>query len=231
MWAIACGVVVFVRSIPAVAAQSTQHLKHVNPEAQIEIRCDLPGAAPLIKAPITITATRKHAPWAGTAVTAILTDPRGLTNNLTPRRLQEGAFVAETDFTEAGVYRLTVKLQKGEMVHNAAFQWMVESFDAPRITPSELKRLRDRGEVVVVDVQSDAKEYIEGALLIPTHHLEENIGRLPKDKMIATYCACKSEHSAALVTQRLLDLGYRSAAIYGGLTALKESGWKTKTLP
>ena len=63
--------------------------------------------------------------------------------------------------------------------------------EAPRITGQEVKRLADKGEVIIVDVRGkDAYdlEHAAGAVSIPLQDLEKRMAELPKDKMIAAYC-------------------------------------------
>jgi predicted sulfurtransferase len=63
--------------------------------------------------------------------------------------------------------------------------------DAPRVEPAEVKRLAEKGEVLIVDVRNkDAYdfEHAEGAIHIPYAELESRLAELPKDKLIAAYC-------------------------------------------
>jgi hypothetical protein len=63
--------------------------------------------------------------------------------------------------------------------------------EAPRVAAEEVKRLAEKGEVVIIDVRGkDAYdfEHAEGALSIPLGQLESRLAELPKDKLIAAYC-------------------------------------------
>ena len=63
--------------------------------------------------------------------------------------------------------------------------------EPPRIAAPEVKRLAEKGEVVIVDTRGkDAYdfEHAEGALSIPLGELESRLAELPKDKLIAAYC-------------------------------------------
>ena len=63
--------------------------------------------------------------------------------------------------------------------------------EAPRVAAEEVKRLADKGDVVIIDVRAkDAYdfEHAEGALSIPLAQLEGRLAELPKDKLIAAYC-------------------------------------------
>jgi predicted sulfurtransferase len=62
---------------------------------------------------------------------------------------------------------------------------------APRIEGSEVKKLVDKGEAVVVDVRDKEAwdmRHVEGALHIPLDQLAQRLKELPKDKLIAAYC-------------------------------------------
>ena len=63
--------------------------------------------------------------------------------------------------------------------------------EAPRVAAEEVKRLAEKGEVVIIDTRGkDAydREHAEGALSIPVAELESRLAELPKDKLIAAYC-------------------------------------------
>lgn len=63
--------------------------------------------------------------------------------------------------------------------------------EAPRVTGVEVKRLAEKGEVVIVDVRSkDAydQEHAVGAISIPLGEFEARFAELPKNKLIASYC-------------------------------------------
>jgi predicted sulfurtransferase len=63
--------------------------------------------------------------------------------------------------------------------------------EAPRVAAEEVKRLAEKGEVVIIDTRNkDAYdfEHAEGALSIPVGEVESRLGDLPKDKLIAAYC-------------------------------------------
>lgn len=63
---------------------------------------------------------------------------------------------------------------------------------ARRITTSELETLMKEGKAYVVDVRlQDAYDlgHIPGSHLIPASEVLEHINKLPRDKMIVTYCS------------------------------------------
>ena len=61
-----------------------------------------------------------------------------------------------------------------------------------RITVAELQEALGKNEAVVVDVRSQAAYdagHIKGSILIPEGDIKKHLGKLPKDKLIVTYCA------------------------------------------
>ena len=64
--------------------------------------------------------------------------------------------------------------------------------DVRRITTSELETLMKEGKVYLVDVRfEDAynRGHIPGSHLIPAGEILDHANKLPRDKMIVTYCA------------------------------------------
>ncbi|MFP5502631.1 MAG: rhodanese-like domain-containing protein [Candidatus Sericytochromatia bacterium] len=65
-------------------------------------------------------------------------------------------------------------------------------YEAPRLTPQEVKARMDAGEdIVVVDVRGAsfyAAGHIEGAISAPWATLSEGHAQLPKDKLLLLYC-------------------------------------------
>jgi 3-mercaptopyruvate sulfurtransferase SseA len=63
---------------------------------------------------------------------------------------------------------------------------------ARRITPAELKVEVASNHVLIIDVRGEAaykQGHIKGAIQIPATEILTHIDRLPRDKMIATYCS------------------------------------------
>lgn len=61
-----------------------------------------------------------------------------------------------------------------------------------RIRVAELRKLLKDGKAILVDVRTERAYragHIKGAILIPVDEIENRINELPKDKLIATYCA------------------------------------------
>lgn len=63
---------------------------------------------------------------------------------------------------------------------------------ARRITTDELETMMKEGKVYVVDVRSqDSYDmgHIPGSHLIPAQEFYKHVDKLPRDKMIVTYCS------------------------------------------
>ena len=61
-----------------------------------------------------------------------------------------------------------------------------------RITPAELRDEMTRNDVVIIDVRGEAVYkvgHIKGSRLIPSTEILAHVDELPRNKMIATYCA------------------------------------------
>ena len=61
-----------------------------------------------------------------------------------------------------------------------------------RITPAELEALINEGKAFVVDVRSQDSfdmGHIPGSHLIPAQEFYKHVDKLPRDKMIVTYCS------------------------------------------
>ncbi|MCL2149713.1 MAG: rhodanese-like domain-containing protein [Dehalococcoidia bacterium] len=92
--------------------------------------------------------------------------------------------------------------------------------DLPRITAEEFKVIYDNREpYVLVDVRSHDSYlagYIPGARNIPNEPRDESsteLAKLPKDRLIITYCDCFDDGESALAANRLKLLGYDNVKI------------------
>ena len=68
----------------------------------------------------------------------------------------------------------------------------VHADGARRITTAELETLMKEGKAFLVDVRTqDAYDigHIPGSILIPSGDIQNHVDKLPRDKMIVTYCA------------------------------------------
>lgn len=103
--------------------------------------------------------------------------------------------------------------------------------DVPRVTPAELQALMAKGEAVALDVRGTVPfryGHIANAISMPLGTIDKRAMELPQDKLIVTYCACRSEETslegALLLAQKH---GFeRVAVLHGGLQA-----WIAAKLP
>lgn len=96
--------------------------------------------------------------------------------------------------------------------------------------PSDVMLDLQRGQngFIIVDVRSAedfAECHVDGAISFPYRQINaETVTRLPKDKLIVTYCwgpGCNASTKAAL---RLSSLGYRVKEMIGGIEYWKREG-------
>jgi hydroxyacylglutathione hydrolase len=81
---------------------------------------------------------------------------------------------------------------------------------------------------LAVDVRAPGereKKYIAGSLSVPLNHLQENLGRLPKDRPLLVHCA--GGYRSSIAASLLQRHGYRRVnELAGGIVA-----WETAKLP
>jgi NhaP-type Na+/H+ or K+/H+ antiporter len=102
--------------------------------------------------------------------------------------------------------------------------------DAPRIGAAELKELLARpGPPSVVDVRSRsgfARDpfRIPGAIHVRPDAVADWGRERERDRLIALYCTCRNEATAARAALQLIALGHDARALEGGLDAWREVG-------
>jgi rhodanese-related sulfurtransferase len=87
------------------------------------------------------------------------------------------------------------------------------------LSASELKELIDskNEEYVLIDVRSPSEYnsgYIPTAINIPYTEIQENVSKIPKDKLIIVYC--KVGGRAGTARKKLMELGYENIINFGG---------------
>ncbi len=88
----------------------------------------------------------------------------------------------------------------------------------PELTPEEVKALKDKEDIVLLDVRSPAEHAevsIPGSLLIPLEQLPLRMSELPKDKKIVVYC--RSGNRSAMATYILRSRGFEAYNMMGGI--------------
>ncbi len=88
----------------------------------------------------------------------------------------------------------------------------------PELTPEEVKAIKDKDNIVLLDVRSPAEHSevaIPGSLLIPLEQLPLRMNELPKDKKIVVYC--RSGNRSAMATYILRSRGFEAYNMAGGI--------------
>ncbi len=93
----------------------------------------------------------------------------------------------------------------------------------PRISQTDFQKLHTAGDVLVIDVRSDAifqNGHIPGAIAVPFADIESHIDSIrarARGRQIVTYCSCPAEHSAAEAALTLYRHGFKQVrALVGG---------------
>jgi len=88
----------------------------------------------------------------------------------------------------------------------------------PELTPEEVKSLKDREDIILLDVRSPAEHEqvaIPGSVLIPLEQLPFRMNELPTDKKIVVYC--RSGNRSAMATYILRSRGFEAYNMAGGI--------------
>ena len=84
------------------------------------------------------------------------------------------------------------KLANNQEKSKTATPTTTPSDGARRITITELKELQKKNAVYIIDVRNQSSYdagHIPGSVLIPNTEILNHVDRLPRDKMIVTYCS------------------------------------------
>jgi adenylyltransferase/sulfurtransferase len=108
----------------------------------------------------------------------------------------------------------------------------VHPIDQIDLSPSELGAWRDaRVPHMLVDVREPSEHAvtaIDGAVLIPSGVLDENLSLLPKDRPVVVHCQSGGRSSRAVA--RLRAIGYDARNLAGGIRAWKLAEAEKSTL-
>lgn len=95
------------------------------------------------------------------------------------------------------------------------------------ITPTDLNRIMQLEDIVLVDVHTPEQRHIKGTdLFIPYNDIEIYKNKLPKDKNTAIYLYCESGPMGNAAARSLYKLGYRHLTnLEGGAKAWRKAGF------
>jgi rhodanese-related sulfurtransferase len=106
----------------------------------------------------------------------------------------------------------------------------------PKITPDEVKKMKEKGNVLIVDVRDplevEQSGMVEGAVNVPRGMLEFRAdpsspyhdNAFAKDKTVILYCA--SGGRSALSGKVLKDMGFKRVYNMGGFKEWEDAGGK-----
>ncbi len=96
------------------------------------------------------------------------------------------------------------------------------------ITSTELNKIMQNKDILLVDVHTPKQQHIKGTdLFIPYNEIKKNQDKLPKDKNTAIYLYCKGGPMGNAAAKSLYDLGYRNLYnLEGGANAWRKGGFK-----
>lgn len=101
--------------------------------------------------------------------------------------------------------------------------------EVPRITIADAKKAYDAGTAVLVDTHSKEmydNEHITSAINVPFNEMDSYLDKVPKDKVMITYCSCPAENTSAAVADRAIAKGRKDVfALQGGTNAWKSAGY------
>lgn len=109
----------------------------------------------------------------------------------------------------------------------------------PRVSASEVaRRLYSdlHGDMVVFDVRShgyysNKASRVKGSARLEPNTILQQTESLPNDKEIVLYCTCHRQATSMRVARILLQRGFRSSVIKGGMRAWKKGGFPLETVP
>lgn len=114
---------------------------------------------------------------------------------------------------------LIVLVFQSNCAHSGFSGQVASIIDNQTLSASELKELIDseNDEYILIDVRSKS-EYDSGhiptAVNIPHTKIQENIKKIPSDKLVIVYCKVGARAGAA--RDKLLGLGYKDVINFGG---------------
>jgi rhodanese-related sulfurtransferase len=94
------------------------------------------------------------------------------------------------------------------------------------ITATDLNRIMQQEDIVLIDVHTPEQRHIKGTdLVIPYNDIETYKHQLPQDKNTAIYLYCESGPMGNAAARSLYKLGYRNLTnLEGGAKAWSKAG-------
>ena len=105
--------------------------------------------------------------------------------------------------------------------------WWRMKGEVPELTPEELARKVDAGEVQILDVRTAPEfraERIEGAIHVPIGDLAEALPTLQLDRDRPVAAICLTAHRSIAAVRLLSRHGYQVVQLQGGMNAWRRAG-------
>lgn len=149
--------------------------------------------------------------------------PRGQTLHFTPEPAPDSVDRQRVVMT---IEKKTLRAILGLVVILTGCQFQRPDY-LKTISPSELRTLMQREDVMLVDVHSPEQRHIKGTdLFIPYNEIERYKDRLPQDKTTAIYLYCEGGPMGNAAARSLHALGYRNLTnLEGGANAWRAAGF------
>ena len=89
-----------------------------------------------------------------------------------------------------------------------------------KITAEEAKKRIDGGNVIILDVRTQAEYdegHIQGAILLPDNEIKDKAESVLPDKNATILVYCRTGRRSALASEELIRMGYTDIYDFGGI--------------
>ena len=96
-----------------------------------------------------------------------------------------------------------------------------------RISKEELKKMLEKGDVVLLDVRNYAaflEKPIKGAKNLPTDVIDKEVKTIDKSKPVVVYCSSYTCPLAGYAAEKLSSFGFKVFDYEGGIAEWSEAG-------
>ncbi len=101
-----------------------------------------------------------------------------------------------------------------------------------RIAKEELRKMLEKGTVVLLDVRNYAaylEKHIKGAISLPTDVIDREVKTLDKSKPVAVYCTSSTCPLSGYAAEKLSSFGFKVFDFAGGIAEWSEAGFPVES--